>query len=150
MVAAVTEGIIPSVLEGVRRFLALYPGLGPGDRVTTDLTEEKPGSLALSPAGEEAVKEDVAGNREITRSYWLYRSCLAADEADRRENQEFLEGMAGWILERNETEELPLLPAGCRAEGLRAGEIKIMESSGGRGRSYRMRLVLTYTEKRRG
>ena len=149
MVAAVTEYSADGVLESLRSFLAQCPLLKAGERVTTDLTEEKAGSLAVSPAGEETQTEDVAGNREITQKYWIYRSCLAADEADRKENQDFLEKMAEWIREKNDRMELPALPSWCRAEEMKAGGNRIMESSGGKGRTYRLELTMTYTEKRR-
>ncbi len=149
MVAAVTDAAPRSVAEGLRLFLAGYPELEAGTRITTDLTGEKAGSLAVSPAGEELVREDVAGNRTISRKYWVYRNSLASDEKERRENQEFMERLTQWIREKDQAEELPQLPEFCRAEGIQPGESRIMESSGGKGRSYRLELTLIFTEKRR-
>ncbi len=145
MVAAVSNGPPETVLEGVRRFLADFDGVEPVKGITTDLTGEQPGSLALALAGEEKNWIDIAGNRVVRQQFFLYRSCLAQDEADRRQNQAFWERLRLWIEEREEAGVLPLLPTSCRSEAIAWEGAGILEASGGKARFYRGMLTLEYT-----
>lgn len=149
MVSAIDVQAAPAtVLEGMRQFLGKCPVLA-GRRISTDLTERGEGSLALAME-EEKTKEDIAGNRLVVQTFWLYRSCLVADEQERKKIQEFLEAVAAWLTNKNEMEEYPILPDDCRAESIILGKRELMEASGGQSRNCRLEIKLAYTQKRRG
>ena len=151
MVSAIENQDAPAtVLQGMRQFLGECPALV-GQRIATDLTERGEGSLALA-MDEEAIQKDIAGNRVVVQSFWLYRSCLVADEEERRKIQEFLETVAAWIRTKDEQEEYPILPEGHRAEGMVLGKRGLLEASGGQSRNCRLEIKLEYTHKskRRG
>ena len=147
MVTAVTVQAPDTVTEGLRQFLAGFEGVEPALGPATDLAGEKPGSLALSPAGEEKVATDIIGNRRISQRFWLYRSCLALDEADRRQNQSFWEQLRQWLENQEIAGKLPRLPEGCQSEELLWEGAAILEASGGKSRFYRGALTLKYTRK---
>lgn len=109
-----------SLIKNLQDFLGAYPGmeLQPLPKVLTDQTGENPSSYALAPAGNGKIKTDIIGNKTFQNSYLFYAKESAANEIDRQDNYDFLEGLTDWLEEQNDAGNYPALPCGYAAESL--------------------------------
>ena len=101
-----------TIIKALQDFLETYTGLElrPIHEVLTDITRAQPSSYALVPSGNGEVVKDVVGNRWYTSLYTFYALECVGDEADREENYEFLESLAGWLEEQEDSGNYPVLP----------------------------------------
>lgn len=131
-----------SILGALQRYLAGYEGMRPM-RILTDQVEETE-SYAVSPTGNMAVIEDILGNRTYENDYvFLARECTA-DEIDRQENYDFLEGLSSWL----EDAPLPMLPKPYEAEQLTPANIMPMDIDDSGTGIYQVQVKLRMTKRR--
>ena len=131
-----------SILKALQEYLAGYDGMKPV-RILTDGVEESE-SYAVAPAGNMAVREDILGNRTYENDYvFLARECTA-DEADRQDNYDFLEGLYDWL----EEAEPPQLPAPYAAQSVVPSNVLLMEVNQDGTGVYQVQIKLTMTKRR--
>lgn len=112
-----------SILKALQDYLAGYSGMKPM-RILTDRVEESE-SYAVAPAGNVLITKDILGNRTYENDYvFLTRECTA-DEVDRQDNYDFLEGLYTWL----EDAPLPELPGGYKAVKITPSNIMLVDTS---------------------
>lgn len=110
-----------SILKALQDYLAGYSGMKPM-QILTDQVEESE-SYAVAPTGNVLVKKDILGDCTYENDYvFLTRECTA-DEVDRQDNYDFLEGLYAWL----EDAPLPELPGGYKAVKITPSNIMLMD-----------------------
>lgn len=131
-----------SILKALQDYLAGYGGMKP-IRVLTDQVEDTE-SYAVSPAGNMVVTEDILGNRAYENDYvFLARECTA-DEIDRQDTYDFLEGLYNWL----EEAPLPALPGDYEAERIIPSNIMLLEIGDDGTGIYQVQIKLRLTKRR--
>ena len=98
----------------------------------------------MAPTGNTAVIEDVLGNRTYENDYvFLARECTA-DEIDRQENYDFLEGLYDWL----ESAPLPELPGQYEAEKITPSNIMLIDVDDRGTGVYQIQIKLTISKRR--
>lgn len=133
-----------SILSSLQAYLAAYPGMRL-ETVTTDLTGRTTG-CALAPAGNGKTTVDILGNRTYRNNYVFWAKEMALDEADRRENYDFLEGFCAWLEERADAEDYPVLP-GCAVEGVEVSNILLYDVDEHGAGTYQVQIQLMITKR---
>ena len=135
-----------SILSTLQAYLAEYPGMQL-EVVTTDLTGRTTG-CALAPAGNGKTTVDILGNRTYRNNYVFYAKEAVLDEADRRENYDFLEGFTDWLEERADADDLPVLP-GCTVESLEVSNLLLYDVDNHGTGTYQVQIQLTITKEKK-
>ncbi len=131
-----------SILKALQDYLSGYDGMQP-TRILTDRVEDT-ASYAVAPTGNTAVIEDVLGNRTYENDYvFLARECTA-DEIDRQDNYDFLEGLYDWL----ETAPLPELPGQYEAEKITPSNIMLIDVDDHGTGVYQIQIKLTISKRR--
>lgn len=131
-----------SILKALQDYLSGYDGMQPM-RILTDRVEDT-ASYAVAPAGNTAVVEDILGNRTYENDYvFLARECTA-DEIDRQDNYDFLEGLYDWL----ETAPLPELPGQYEAEKITPSNIMLIDVDDHGTGVYQIQIKLTISKRR--
>lgn len=131
-----------SILKALQDYLSGYDGMQP-TRILTDRVEDT-ASYAVAPTGNTAVIEDVLGNRTYENDYvFLARECTA-DEIDRQENYDFLEGLYDWL----ESAPLPELPGQYEAEKITPSNIMLIDVDDRGTGVYQIQIKLTISKRR--
>lgn len=131
-----------SLLKALQDYLAQYDGMKPV-QILTDTVEESE-SYAVSPAGNIRVSEDIIGNRTYENDYlFLARECTA-DEVDRQDNYDFLEGLFDWL----ETAPLPTLPGEYVAEKITPSNVMMIDIGEDGTAIYQIQIKLSFTKRR--
>ena len=131
-----------SILKALQDYLSGYDGMQPM-RILTDQVEDT-ASYAVAPTGNTAVIEDVLGNRTYENDYvFLARECTA-DEIDRQENYDFLEGLYDWL----ESAPLPELPGQYEAEKITPSNIMLIDVDDRGTGVYQIQIKLTISKRR--
>lgn len=131
-----------SILKALQDYLSGYDGMQP-TRILTDRVENT-ASYAVAPTGNTAVIEDVLGNRTYENDYvFLARECTA-DEIDRQDNYDFLEGLYDWL----ETAPLPELPGQYEAEKITPSNIMLIDVDDHGTGVYQIQIKLTISKRR--
>jgi hypothetical protein len=131
-----------SILKALQDYLSGYDGMQPM-RILTDRVEDT-ASYAVAPTGNTAVIEDVLGNRTYENDYvFLARECTA-DEIDRQENYDFLEGLYDWL----ESAPLPELPGQYEAEKITPSNIMLIDVDDRGTGVYQIQIKLTISKRR--
>ena len=131
-----------SILKALQDYLAGYEGMRPM-RILTDRVEESE-SYAVAPTGNMRVTEDILGNRTYDNDYvFLARECNA-DEVDRQDNYDFLEGLFEWL----EEAPMPTLPGSYEAEKITPSNIMLMDIGDDGTGIYQVQIKLTLTKRR--
>lgn len=132
-----------SILKALQDYLTGYEGMKPM-RILTDRVEDTE-SYAVAPSGNMAVIEDVLGNRTYENDYvFLARECTA-DEIDRQDNHDFLEGLCDWLEEAT----LPELPGQYVAEKITPSNIMLVDVDDRGTGIYQIQIKLTLSKRRR-
>ena len=133
-----------SILSAIQTFLAEYPDMRPV-RILTDGVKQDAESYAVSPAGNIRIREDIIGNRTYENDYvFLSRECTA-DEVDRADNYDFLEGLYDWLEEGG----VPELPGEYEAESVTPSNVMLLEIEDDGTGIYQVQIKLTFTKRRR-
>ena len=131
-----------SILKALQDYLSGYDGMQP-TRILTDRVEDT-ASYAVAPTGNTAVIEDDLGNRTYENDYvFLARECTA-DEIDRQDNYDFLEGLYDWL----ETAPLPELPGQYEAEKITPSNIMLIDVDDHGTGVYQIQIKLTISKRR--
>ena len=131
-----------SILKALQDYLSGYDGMQP-TRILTDRVEDT-ASYAVAPTGNTAVIEDVLGNRTYENDYvFLARECTA-DEIDRQDNYDFLEGLYDWL----ETAPLPELPGQYEAGKITPTNIMLIDVDDHGTGVYQIQIKLTISKRR--
>ena len=131
-----------SILKALQDYLSGYDGMQP-TRILTDRVEDT-ASYAVAPTGNTAVIEDVLGNRTYENDYvFLARECTA-DEIDRQDNYDWLEGLYDWL----ETAPLPELPGQYEAEKITPSNIMLIDVDDHGTGVYQIQIKLTISKRR--
>lgn len=132
-----------SILKSIQDFLIGYGGMRPV-RVLTDTVTNDAESYAVSPAGNIRIMEDIIGNRTYENDYvFLARECTA-DEVDRADTYDFLEGLYDWL----ECGELPELPGSYEAESITPSNLMMIDIGEDGTGVYQVQIKLKFTKRR--
>ena len=131
-----------SILKALQDYLSGYDGMQP-TRILTDRVEDT-ASYAVAPTGNTAVIEDVLGNRTYENDYVLLARECTADEIDRQDNYDFLEGLYDWL----ETAPLPELPGQYEAEKITPSNIMLIDVDDHGTGVYQIQIKLTISKRR--
>ncbi|PWM59781.1 MAG: hypothetical protein DBX91_05275 [Subdoligranulum variabile] len=130
-----------SILKSLQEFLSGYPDMRPV-RILTDGVSEDAESYAVSPAGNIRISEDILGNRTYENDYvFLARECTA-DEVDRQDNYDFLEGLFEWL----ENGSLPNLPGNYKAERIIPSNVLLLDIGENGSGIYQIQIKLTFVK----
>lgn len=137
-----------SIIKALQDYLAAYDGmeLQPIPKVLTDRPDEQPSSFALAPSGNGKTSADLDGNKTYRNNYVFYAKAAAADETDRRDNYDFLEGFADWLEEQDAAGSYPELPGGCEAESLEVSNALLFDLFEDGTGLYQVQIQLVYTK----
>lgn len=133
-----------SIISCLQSYLAEYPGMAL-QPITTDLTGATAG-CSLAPAGNGKTTVDILGNRTYRNNYVFYAKETVLDEADRRENYDFLEEFSDWLEERADAGDFPLLP-GCSVEGIEVSNILLYDVDEHGTGTYQVQIQLMITKE---
>lgn len=132
-----------SVIGALQRFLSEYQEI---DLVLTDMTRGV-GSYALSQSASGALKRDVLGNVTYQNSYIFLMKEHGRDEADRRDNYDFLEGFCEWLEERVDSRSLPVLDAPYYPVSIEVSNASLMDMDGNGDATYQIQIQFIYVKK---
>lgn len=133
-----------SILRALREYLQQFQGMA----LLTDQTEDCPGSYALAPTGSGQILQDVIGNKTYQNSYVFNARECVSDEVDRQDNYDLLDALTQWLEEKNEAQELPVLPAPYQAEGLEVSNGLLMDVSEDGLGTYQVQIQFIFTRRR--
>lgn len=140
-----------SMIKSLQVYLQGYSGMAmrPINAVLTDKPGEHPSSYALAPSGNGKTVTDVAGNKTFENKYIFYAKEVMADETDRQENYDFLEGLVDWLDEQNDLENLPELSGRYTAESIEATNAMLVEIDEDGTGLYQVQIKLTIKKGRK-
>lgn len=139
-----------SIIRSLQDYLEQYERMDMQPlTVKTDMADAVASSYSVAPSGNGKITSDILGNRTYQNNYVFYAREAAADEIDRRENYDFLEGFSEWLEEKNEEDNLPELPIGYKAEELRASNIMLFDVSEDGTGLYQVQLQLEFIKERK-
>lgn len=132
-----------SVIGALQRYLSEYQEI---DLVLTDMTRGV-GSYALSQSAGGALKRDVLGNVTYQNSYIFLMKEHGRDEADRRDNYDFLEGFCEWLEERVDSKNLPVLDATYHPVSIEVSNASLMDVDDNGDATYQIQIQFIYVKK---
>ena len=131
-----------SILKALQDYLAGYSGMKPMQILTDQVEESK--SYAVAPTGNMVVTEDILGNRTYENDYvFLTRECTA-DEVDRQDNYDFLEGLYAWL----EDAPLPELPGQYVVEKITPSNVMLIDIGESGTGIYQVQIKLRISRRR--
>ncbi|MDD4390590.1 MAG: minor capsid protein [Eubacteriales bacterium] len=139
-----------SIIRSLQDYIETYDGmeLRPITQVLTDRTDEQPSSYALAPAGNGKTVTDIAGNRTFENNYVFFAKEAAADEVDRQENYDFLEGLSDWLDDQNDEGNLPQLRGRYEAESIDVTNAMLFDIDEDGTGLYQVQIKLILTKRR--
>ncbi len=139
-----------SIIKSLQDYLETFDGMDMQPlTIKTDFADEKVSSYSIAPAGNGKISTDILGNKTYQNNYVFYAREAAADEVDRQENYDFLEGFSEWLEEQNEEDNLPQLPTGYKAEELRVSNIMLFDVNEDGTGLYQVQLQLEFVKERK-
>lgn len=101
-----------SIIKSLQDYLMLYDGMAlvPLKNISTEYTPAQGGTYAIAPTGNSAVKKDILGNVTYQNWYLFFAREKVADEVDRADMYDFLEGLTAWLEEQADGGNLPRTP----------------------------------------
>ena len=134
-----------SILTAVQGWLSQYPDMQL--QPLTDNTTGKPSSYAIAPSGNGKTAKDVTGARIYQNNYVFWAKECIQDEADRKQNYDFLESLTEWIEMRSDNGDLPELPGDYEAEAVGASNAMVMDVDDDGLGLYQVQLQITLTKR---
>jgi hypothetical protein len=139
-----------SIIKSLQDFLETFDGMDMQPlTVKTDMADEAVSSYSVAPSGNGKISADILGNKTFQNNYVFYAREAAANEVDRQENYDFLEGFSEWLEEQNEEGNLPVLPAGYKTEELRVSNIMLFDVNEDGTGLYQVQLQLEFIKERK-
>lgn len=139
-----------SIIKSLQDYLEQYTGMDMQLlTVKTDMADEKASSYCVAPSGNGKISSDILGNRMYQNNYVFYAREAAADEIDRQENYDFLEGFSEWLEEQSAEDNLPKLPTGYKAEELRVSNIMLFDVNEDGTGLYQVQIQLEFRKERK-
>lgn len=129
-----------SIIGALQAYLSEYKTV---ELVLTDMTQG-PGSYALSRAAATTVQRDIMGNATCQNSYIFLMKEHGADEADRRDNYDFLESFCEWLEGRDERGDLPALQSPYLAVSLAVSNAMLMDVEEGGAATYQVQIQFVF------
>ena len=120
------------------------------NEVLTDIVDDRQGSYALAPVGNNQVLEDIIGNKTYVNSYVFYAKEAAANEIDRQENYDFLDAFQEWLDDQQEAGNLPTLPGRYKADSLSVANALMMDIEEDGTGLYQLQIQLRFSKRRVG
>ncbi len=111
------------------------------------MADKTASSYSVAPSGNGKINTDILGNTIYQNNYVFYAREAAADETDRQENYDFLEGFSEWLEEQNEESNLPKLPGRYKAEELRVSNIMLFDINEDGTGLYQVQLQLEFRKE---
>lgn len=138
-----------SIIKSLQDYLATFPDMAIQPLpVKTDRTDEAPTSYALAPSGNGKTITDILGNRTFLNNYVFYAKEAAADEVDRQDNYDFLEGLAEWLDDQAAERNFPTLPTGYEVEELNVSNVMLFDFDEDGTGLYQVQIQLIFTKRR--
>lgn len=106
-----------SVIEWLKRF-ETEGGRGIG-HVETDALKAATVSYGLAKTPQETIKKYLSGKEEHTVHFQFSARMDAKTNADRIENQNWLDALTDWIQQRDQEKDYPILREGSSCTGIR-------------------------------
>lgn len=136
-----------TLIQSIQQWLKGYSGMEL-KQIKTDSTDNTAGSYALAPAGNNKIYSDILGNTTYENNYVFYAKETAADEVDRRQNYDFLEGFSNWIDEQNAAHNMPTLPGTYTTESIEVANIMLFDVDESGLGTYQIQIKVTMTKRR--
>jgi hypothetical protein len=139
-----------SIIKSLQDYLEQYPKMDMQPlTIKTDFADKEISSYSVAPSGNGKISSDILGNRTYQNNYVFYAREATADEIDRQENYDFLEGFSEWLEEQNQEGNLPDLPANYKAEELRVSNIMLFDVNEDGTGLYQVQLQLEFRKERK-
>ncbi len=139
-----------SIIKSLQDYLETFDGMDMQPlTVKTDMADEKVSSYSVAPSGNGKINTDILGNITYQNNYVFYAREAAADEIDRQENYDFLEGFSEWLEEQAAEGNLPELPGKYKAEELRVSNIMLFDVNEDGTGLYQVQLQLEFRKERK-
>lgn len=129
-----------SIIGALQKYLSEYETV---DLVLTDMTRGT-GSYALSQSSSGAVKRDIVGGTTYQNSYIFLMKEHGKDEADRRDNYDFLEGFCEWLEERADRGDLPALDTPYQPVSIEVSNVALMDLDDNGDATYQVQIQFIY------
>ncbi len=139
-----------SIIKSLQDYLETFEGMDMQPlTIKTDMADKAVSSYSVAPSGNGKINTDILGNTIYQNNYVFYAREAAADETDRQENYDFLEGFSEWLEEQNEESNLPKLPGRYKAEELRVSNIMLFDINEDGTGLYQVQLQLEFRKERK-
>lgn len=133
-----------SIIKTLQDYLMEFNGM---EMILTDLTSNAPSSYALAPAGSGVASKDILGNVTYQNSYVFWAREHSGDEADRRDNYDFLDSFCNWLEERNRDEIFPALPDPYRVSEISVSNVMLMDIDDSGLGTYQIQIQLIFERR---
>lgn len=111
-----------SKIQGVREFMAACPLLAeiPLKDKHIDWTSDSAVNYGITVDSDNVIKKFISGGGKCEYNFALFVRKFAKQDAERLQNNEFMERLQDWISEQNAAKNFPVMPAGCTPTKLSA------------------------------
>ena len=139
-----------SIIKSLQNYLKQYTNMDMQPLIIkTDIADKEISSYSIAPSGNGEISSDILGNRTYQNNYVFYARETIADEIDRQENYDFLEGFSEWLEEQNAEGNLPELPTGYEATELRVSNVMLFDVNEDGTGLYQVQLQLEFKKERK-
>lgn len=135
------------ILKALQDYLQTYEGMNL-QPLATDLAGTVISKYALAPSGNGKTTTDIVGNKTFENNYVFYAKEYAADESERKENHDFLEGFSDWLDEQNDANNFPVLTGGYGVDNIAVSNAMLMDIGEDGNGLYQIQIKLTITKKK--
>ena len=136
-----------SIIKALQDFLATYEGMNL-QPLATDMAGTVISKYALAPSGNGKTITDIVGNKTFENNYVFYAKETAANETDRQDNYDFLEGLSDWLDEQNDADNFPILPTGYEVGSIEVSNAMLFDIYEDGTGLYQVQIKLKFTKKK--
>ncbi|MDJ0305390.1 MULTISPECIES: minor capsid protein [Dehalobacter] len=136
-----------SIIKALQDYLKTYEGMNL-QPLATDMAGTVVSKYALAPSGNGKTVTDIIGNKTFENNYVFYAKEAAANEVDRQDNYDFLEGLSDWLDEQNDADNFPELPTGYDVESIEVSNAMLFDIDEDGTGLYQVQIKLKFTKKK--
>ncbi len=138
-----------SKIQGVREFMASCPLLEeiPLKDKHVDWTSKSAVNYGIMVDSDNVIKKFITGGGKCEYNFAIFVRKFAKLDAERLQNNEFLERLQNWVSEQNAAKNFPVMPSGCTPTKLSAVNCMLFEyDKDGKTGLYQIQFKLSYTK----
>lgn len=137
-----------TISESIIQWLYTFGDIAINERVNTDQLEAAARSMGLYATPQTTVQGYIDGSRSVTAYYTFLVRDASQDDASRKSNQEWLEGLQSWVQLQSLGGSLPVLSEGKTCQAVGIANTFYMQSQAEEEAVYQMTISITYIEER--